>query len=637
VIGMTGLLLDTPLSHEQREYAETIRRCGDTLLTLINDILDFSKIEAGKLDLEVIAFDLPTAVEDVLELLAEQASAKGLELACLLCPGVPTWVAGDPGRLRQILTNLVSNAVKFTERGEVIVRARCAEETDDDALIRFEVTDTGIGITPEAQARLFQAFSQADASTTRKYGGTGLGLAISRRLTEALSGNIGVESAPGHGSTFWFTVRFAKSSAPPTTPRAAGRALHHLRVLCVDDNGTNRTLLELQLTAWGMQVDCLADGPSALARLREAHCQGTPYDLAILDMQMPTMDGLQLAHIIKADPDLAPLPLIMLSSVSQRSQAHVARHAGIAAYLTKPVRQSQLYDGIMTVMSTASEPQPMTPVRPCSLAEPQAQVRIRVLLAEDNVVNQKLAVRLLEKFGCRVDAVANGREAVDALTRMAYPLIFMDCQMPEMDGYDATAVIRAREALTGGHIPIIAMTANALPGDRERCLQAGMDDYVSKPMTGADLLAMLRKWATPPTNAIPALAAAESGTFTATEQGSQPALDAQAFIAVKELYDGEGSIALLSLTELFIRDAAAHIATLRAAIARDDAKALEFAAHSLTSSSATIGALGMADLCRALQTLGRSGSVIGTGPLVEQLSTEFDRVQQAISQACAGL
>jgi two-component system sensor histidine kinase/response regulator len=522
VIGMTGLLLDTPLSDEQREYAETVRRCGDALLTLINDILDFSKIEAGKLDLEVIDFDLTTAIEDVLELLAERASAKGLELACLVYPGVPTWVAGDPGRLRQILTNLVSNAVKFTDGGEVVIRARCPEETDDDALIRFEVTDTGIGIPPEAQARLFQAFSQADASTTRKYGGTGLGLAISRRLAEALGGTIGIESAPGHGSTFWFTARFAKSSAPRPTQRAAARELHHLRVLCVDDNGTNRTLLELQLTAWGMQVDCLADGPSALARLQAAHRNGTPYKLAILDMQMPIMDGLQLARAIKADPDLAPLRLIMLSSFSQRGQVEIAQHAGVAAYLTKPVRQSQLYNGIVTAMSPPSEPQPMTLVTRQSLAEPRAEGRTRVLLAEDNIVNQKLAVRMLEKFGCRVDAVANGREVVEALTRMAYPLIFMDCQMPEMDGYDATAAIRARETLTGGRIPIIAMTANALPGDRERCLQAGMDDYVSKPIKVEDLLEMLRKWTKPTTDASLILDAAGSDTSTATEQGSPP-------------------------------------------------------------------------------------------------------------------
>jgi two-component system sensor histidine kinase/response regulator len=638
VIGMTGLLLDTPLSHEQREYAETIRRCGDALLTLINDILDFSKIEAGKLDLEVIDFDLPTAIEDVLELLAEQASAKGLELVCLVGHEVPTWVVGDPGRLRQILTNLVSNAVKFTERGEVVIRARCIDETGDDALIRFEVADTGIGISPEAQGRLFQAFTQADASTTRKYGGTGLGLAISRRLVEALGGRIGIESTLGHGSTFWFTVRFAKSSTPHTAPREPEHALQNLRVLCVDDNGTNRTLLELQLTAWGMRVDCATDGPSAIARLRAACRSGMPYELAILDMQMPNMDGLQLARVIKADPDLWSLPLIMLSSFSQRGQPQAAHQAGIVAYLTKPVRQSQLYDGIVTAMITSSESQPVALVRPQHIAMPHTEARTRVLLAEDNMVNQKLAVRMLEKIGCRVDAVANGREAVEALMRTAYPLIFMDCQMPEMDGYEATAIIRAREILSGAHIPIIAMTANALPGDREHCLQAGMDDYVSKPIKVEDLVEMLRKWVKPASDASSTVEDEASSPASATGQGAAPSvLDAQAFQALRALYGDEGSTALLHLIDIFIRDASTHVATMHGAVDSGDAKALERAAHSLISSSATIGARGMAELCRILQTMGGSGLIAGASPLVERLSVEFNRVQQAISEACAAV
>ena len=358
VIGMTGLLLDTPLNDEQREYAETVRQCGDALLTLINDILDFSKIEAGKLDLEIIDFHFRTAVEDVLELLAEQAAVKGLELVGLIDPDVPTWVASDPGRLRQILTNLVGNAVKFTDQGEVVVRAHCTAATESHVVIRFEVTDTGIGIAPEVQAHLFQAFTQADASTTRKYGGTGLGLAISRRLTEMLGGTIGVESTPGQGSTFWFTVRVAKSVAPPHFLAPATHTLEGLRVLGVDDNATNRTLLEGHLKAWGMHIDCVADGAQALARLRAAHHDGRPYALVILDMQMPHMNGLELAHIIKADADLAPVRLVLLSSGRQCDEEQSAREAGIAAYVAKPVNQSRLYDAIVTVMSTASAPQP---------------------------------------------------------------------------------------------------------------------------------------------------------------------------------------------------------------------------------------------------------------------------------------
>ena len=497
VIGMTGLLLDTPLNDEQREYAETVRRCGDALLTLINDILDFSKIEAGKLDLEIIDFHFRTVVEDVLELLAEQASVKGLELVGLIDPDVPTWVASDPGRLRQILTNLVGNAVKFTDQGEVVVRAHCTAATESHVVVRFEVADTGIGIAPEVQERLFQAFTQADASTTRKYGGTGLGLAISRRLTEMLGGTIGVKSTPGQGSTFWFTVRVAKSAAPPHLLTPATHTLQGIRVLGVDDNATNRTLLEGYLQAWGMQIDCVADGAQALARLRAAHHDGRPYALVILDMQMPHMNGLELAHIIKADADLAPVRLVLLSSGRQCDEEQSAREAGITAYVAKPVHQSQLYNAIVTVMSTACTPQPPVQATHQNLAAAGAEGKMRVLLAEDNIVNQKVAILMLEKLGCRVDAVANGREALEALTHIAYDLVFMDCQMPEMDGYEATTTFRAHEVSGGTHVPIIAMTAYAMPDDRERCLQAGMDDYIKKPVNAEVLQAIVQQWGRP--------------------------------------------------------------------------------------------------------------------------------------------
>jgi two-component system, sensor histidine kinase and response regulator len=496
VIGMTGLLLDTALTTTQQEYTETIRRSGEALLTIINDILDFSKIEAGKLDLEVLDFDLRATLEDVLELLAEQADSKGLELAYWLQPEVPTWVAGDPGRLRQILTNLVGNAVKFTAQGEVVVRTTLVDTHADAVLLRFAVMDTGIGIPPAVQARLFQAFSQADSSTTRQYGGTGLGLAISQRLVTLMGGTIGVESTPGQGSTFWFTVRLAPRPAPAQATGATLPELRGVRVLCVDDHGTNRAILEAQLSAWGMQASCVADGTTALARLRAAHADGQPYDLAILDYHMPEMDGLELAHAIKADPLLAPVRLIMLSSVSQRGQRRAAQQAGIAAALTKPVRQSHLYNCLVTVMGAAAEP---TVVSPVSRHQGNApiQMHLRVLVAEDNVINQKVAVRLLEKVGCRIDVAANGQEAVAMLVQFAYDVVLMDCQMPEMDGFAATAAIRQHEASTGRHVPIIAMTANAMQGDQEECLAAGMDDYVSKPVTLDALVAVLRKWAPP--------------------------------------------------------------------------------------------------------------------------------------------
>jgi signal transduction histidine kinase/CheY-like chemotaxis protein len=494
VIGMTGLLLDTALTAEQREYADTIRRSGEALLTIINDILDFSKIEAGKLDLEKVDFDLRITVEDVLELLAEQAHSKGLELGYLMPADVPMWVAGDPGRLRQILLNLVGNAIKFTTTGEVVVYVSRTEETDQDTVVHFAVTDTGIGLSAEAQSRLFQAFSQADSSTTRKYGGTGLGLAISKRLAELMGGAIGVESTPGRGSTFWFTVRLTKRPVPCAAAQSAPAALRGLRVLCVDDNAINRAILEAQLTAWGMHVECVADGPYALARLRAAHCDARPYALAILDHQMPEMDGMTLARAIYTDPVLRTTRLIMLSSLGQRLPEDAAQHTGIAAYLTKPVRQSQLYDCITTVMGSAVALSTGSPVTPPRRPEAQAQLRAKVLVAEDNMVNQKVAVRMLEKFGYQADVVANGREAIEALARLAYDCVLMDCQMPEMDGYEATVAIRQREMSTERHIPIIAMTANAMQGDREQCLAVGMDDYLSKPVKAEELLAILQKW-----------------------------------------------------------------------------------------------------------------------------------------------
>ncbi len=512
VIGMTGLLLDTALDAEQREYTETIRRSGDALLTLINDILDVSKIEAGRLALETIDFDLRTTVEDVLELLAESAHRKGVELASLVRAGVPTPVSGDPGRLRQLLVNLVGNAVKFTHTGEVVGGVSLDTETAHDAVIHFTVTDTGIGIAPASVQQLFQSFSQADGSTTRQYGGSGLGLAISKKLAEMMGGHIGVESELGRGSTFWFTVRLMKQ---PVTSDAAVfdvTQLHCVRVLCVADNVTSRLSLEQQLTAWGMQVDCVEDDRSALAKMRTAHQEGHPYALGILNKHMSGMDGLVLAQAIKADPILASVSLVLLRSIGHRGEGAEARDAGIAAYLTKPIRQAHLHECLMTILGGTSIHPPAPMITRHSLAEARQQLRARVLVAEDNIVNQKVAVSMLEKLGCRVDVVANGREAVNALTHTAYDLVFMDCQMPEMDGYAATAAIRAYEAASGDRTPIIAMTAHAIQGNSDACLAAGMDDYVSKPVYREDLLAMLQKWIAP----------SKSDTSSDTPVGAMP-------------------------------------------------------------------------------------------------------------------
>ena len=496
VLGMTNLLLETDLNAEQREYTNVVRRSGESLLAILNDILDFSKIEAGKMDFETIDFELRTAVEDVLELLAAKAHIKGLELACLVHADVPSWMAGDPGRLRQILTNLVGNAVKFTSSGEIIVQVSLAESIGPDVLLRFSVTDTGIGIPLEHQHRLFQAFSQTDHSTARKYGGTGLGLAISKQLVEMMGGTIDVESTPGKGSTFRFTVKLGLCSTPFTNESGETLTLQGMRALCVDDNATNRTIFQTQLASWGLEVDCLGDSHQALEQLRKAHTEHRPYQLAILAYQMPEMDGMELGKTIKADPDLAPVRLILLASVGQRGHRQKAEEAGFAAYLTKPVRQNQLFACLKTVMGKTSEASsPAALVTRYRLAEQQAQLRTQLLVAEDNIVNQKVIVSLLEKKGYRVDVVGNGKEALEAHSRTPYALILMDCQMPEMDGYEATEAIRDREASTGGHTPIVAMTASAMHGDRERCLAAGMDDYLSKPIQPQTLADLVSQWA----------------------------------------------------------------------------------------------------------------------------------------------
>jgi PAS domain S-box-containing protein len=498
VIGMTELLLGTTLTAEQLEYAETVRKCGADLMVIINDILDFSKIEAKKLHLANVDFELCIAVEDAIELLAAQAYGKGLEMVSCIHQDVPRWVIGDAGRLRQILTNLIGNAVKFTDAGEIVIHVRRLEASGEEAVVRFDITDTGIGIPPEGQDRLFQAFSQVDGSNTRKYGGTGLGLAISKQLAEMMGGTIGVESTPGHGSTFWFTVRF--QTAPATRQALPFEGMHGLRILYMDDHATSRTLLQSQMRGWGIEVDGVASGMEALSRLRTAHPDFLPYDLVILKHPMPTLDGIVIAHVIKADPRLAALRLVLLTPFGQRVEQTEVDHIGFAGYLTKPLRQCQLFNCITTAMGMSAATPTVQPDTLQNPTENPVQSYVKVLVVEDNKVNQRLAMRMLEKYGCRVDVAANGHEAIDATARITYDCIFMDCQMPEMDGFKATAVIRQREAQTGHHIPIIAMTANAMQGDRERCLEAGMDDYVSKPVKGEALRAVLQHWTRPPSN-----------------------------------------------------------------------------------------------------------------------------------------
>ena len=491
VIGMADLLIDTPLNAEQRDYVDTLRRSGEALLTIINDILDFSKIEAGKLELDDSTdFSPRLVVEEVIELLSTAARAKAIEVTGMVANEVPEMLRGDAGRVRQILMNLLGNAVKFTSQGKVTVRAALANAGEDRVLMRMEVEDTGIGIAPEVAARLFSAFTQADGSTTRKYGGTGLGLAISKRLAELMGGEIGVESVVGQGSKFWCTVHLARGAAAPARNGSDYSGPVGLSVLCVDDNDENLTVLEHHLRQISAQVVCVKDAMTALVTIQERAAQGTPFDIAILDRMMPDMDGWQLARVIKANGDIAQVKLIMLSSLDERIANHEAAPI-LAGQLIKPLRRGALYRAIESACGTSAEsgarvtPQCATP-RPIQSA--------RVLLAEDNRVNQKVVVKMLQKLGCEVDVADHGGAAVAALEKHRYDIVFMDCQMPEMDGYEATAHYRTLEKQRQGRVPIVALTANAMQGDREKCLAAGMDDYLTKPIKSEELSAMIDRW-----------------------------------------------------------------------------------------------------------------------------------------------
>ncbi|MGQ0555655.1 MAG: response regulator [Nitrospiraceae bacterium] len=515
VIGMTGLLLDTPLTAEQREYAETVRLSSEHLLDLINEILDFSKIEAGKLELEDVNFDLHTTVEDAIGLLEERANAKGLELTSLVQAGVPTLLHGDPGRLRQILVNLIGNAIKFTEQGEIVVTVTTSEKhervTPASAnarcqWFRIEVSDTGIGITPEQQAKLFQSFTQADGSTTRKYGGTGLGLAICKKLVELIGGRIGVDSTVGVGSLFWVTVPFHLQPEGAQQVSSHQVALKGRKILIVDDHATNRMVLEHYLSGADVTCQSVENGELALRCLRGAKTRRTPFDLAIVDLHMPGMNGLELARQIKSDHTISATRLVLLTSGGQRGDAQAAQEAGLDAYLTRPIRRALMFECLGAVLGITPgppgsvDPQPASIITQHTVAEAMMQSRPLVLVVEDNPVNQKVAASMIEKLGYRVNVAANGREAVESLARIPYALVFMDCQMPEMDGFEATRVIRNQEASlqqVGGkppHLPIIALTANAMQEDKDRCQAVGMDDFVSKPVTSKSLATVLNRW-----------------------------------------------------------------------------------------------------------------------------------------------
>ena len=620
VIGMTGLLMTTDLSEQQRGYAETARQSGETLLGVINDILDFSKIDAGKVELEVVDFDLYDIVESVTGMIAVRAASKGLELASFIEHDLPRRLRGDPFRAMQILINFASNAVKFTDRGEIVIRAKASTDLKGKLTVRFEVSDSGIGLSPEESSSVFEAFAQADSSTTRRYGGTGLGLAISCKLAKLLGGEIGVDSRRGEGSTFWFEAPFAEatSSAPQRVH------LDGLRVLAVDDNSVNRTILHEHIVGWGMRNGSADSGARALELLRAAAERGEKYDIAILDMQMPEMDGLELTRRIKADPAISDVRLILLSSIGDHGLAVAGRQAGVDACLTKPARQSELFDCLARVMSLQLPENKCVEVDLESAKRKRANLLkrrngMRILVAEDNAVNQQVAVGVLASLGYASDAVANGIEALEATTRIQYSAIVMDCQMPEMDGYEATRKIRSREE-DGAHIPIIALTADAVTDARAKSLAAGMNDYVTKPINADELDAVLERWTSTPRQ--------QPLEELDPSPNAEP-LDHRALGNLRKLEITTPGL-LKNVAELFLKDTPIGLERLRDAVGAKDAALVSRLAHTMKGTAGNLGARGMAAICADVEAHAAVGDIKSAPTRVYELDQEFDRVRSAL-------
>ncbi|MDT8421898.1 MAG: response regulator [Desulfuromonadales bacterium] len=632
VLGMTEMVLETDLSPEQRSALETVKSSGESLLTIINDILDFSKIEAGKLEIETINFNLPLLIEDIAQMLAHRAHAKGLELIVDITESVPSDVCGDPSRIRQVLTNLLANAIKFTEQGEVLVRVTCLSDVTGYASLRFSVRDTGIGMTAEDRARLFQPFTQSDGSTTRKYGGTGLGLAISKQLVEMMAGTIDCSGEAGVGSEFWFELTLEKTTATQVVARAPEHALQGLRGLIIDDNETNRKLLEHQLSSWGLEQQSARGGIEGLTLLHQAHAEGRPFDMVILDMHMPHMDGLEVARLIKKDQTLRTTRLVMLTSVGIRGDAKLAREAGIKIYLTKPVRVIDLYNSLVALMQQAEDAGDGL-ITQYSLKKQTLSFRGKVLVAEDNLVNQQVAKGILRKFGCTVDLAVNGIEAVARAASGNYDAIFMDCQMPRMDGYEATREIRRQESADGAgrHTPIIALTANALSGDREKCLTAGMDDYLSKPFGQERMGRILHQWLPEHLHAGAGQAKVEAGSERAPDEAAfSELIDRKALENIRSL-QMEGAEDLLSqVIGLYLDEVPVQLEQLQQALLSKNAATVRSIAHSLKSSSANLGALGLAIKFKDLEERGRNQDLSSASETFLLIQNEFQNVSQAL-------
>jgi len=619
IIGMTGLLLDTELSTEQREYAETVRTSAEGLLAIINDILDFSKIEAGKLELENLGFDLRTTLEDAIELLAMRAHEKGLELTCLIEPEVPNLLEGDPGRLRQILTNLIGNAVKFTYAGEVTVQVGLEHEEASTAIIRFAVEDTGIGIPKEKIETLFQPFTQVDASTTRRFGGTGLGLSICRCLTEIMGGQIGVASDLGQGSTFWFSLPFTKQDClAPSIETYAD--LNDLRVLITDGHATSRQVLSTMLGAWGCRWEEAADASTALAKLHQTAFQGNPFHLVLMDARLPDMDGEDLGRMIKAEDGLKNTILVMLSSIGKRGDAARFDQAGFSAFLTKPVKHEALYYTLAAAVGrqTAPEQGRGRIITRHQIIEDRKR-RLRILLAEDNPINQTVVLKFLEKLGYRADAVANGIEAIKALEAIPYDLVLMDVQMPDMDGIEATRMIRSPQSHVLDHsVRIIALTAHAMKGDRERCLEAGMDDYLSKPIQLDGLMQAIERFTH----------VSSPDALVTARQEEYKVFDRDAVL--KRL--GGDDVFLKELLSLCLREMPRQIAAVNDALAVKDMVCLEREAHSLKGAADNAGALGLRTAALDMEMAAKRGDLEGAAGLLDRLGAAFALFQQCLEK-----
>ena len=620
IIGMTELCLDTELTPEQRDYLATVHDASNSLLRLLNDILDFSKIEAGKFDIDAVNLSLRSCLDVTMKTLAIRAHEKGIELASHLPADVPDALVGDPARLRQIFVNLVGNAIKFTQQGEVIVRGELQAQSEDAVVLHFTVTDTGIGIPIEQQQQIFDAFTQADSSTKRRFGGTGLGLAITAQLVEKMDGKIWVESRLGSGTTFHFTVRLQRQQGEQSqahSPPWPGN-LADMPVLIVDDNTTNRRILEETLRNWRMKPSTVDSGRRAIEQLEAAAREERMFPLVLLDAMMPDMDGFDVAKRIKESPELARATIMMLSSADRMEDAQRCRELGVARYLNKPISQSDLHDAILTVVGG----QFVEADAAATVADlPPPKQSLSILLAEDTPANQKLALRILEKRGHRVTVAGNGREAVETLARQPADLVLMDVQMPEMDGFEATAAIRQRERIGGRHVPIVAMTAHAMSGDRERCLQAGMDDYIAKPLDARQLVEIVEKLCRPRNEPIMRVGVADGSASAMSFQG-----------ALKRL---EGDVQIFKeLAGFFLRDAPGLVTSVQDSIARGDADSLRHSAHRFKGLVSNFDAHEAVELAAKLEFFGRDRQLDLAKPVCGRLEGEVQKLTCALLRFC---